>query len=282
MQNLMVDTNHQSAGCYNPLPMNDHPVPLPGNTFEHPLTERIRGFLRLESVLTSTRTLVQNPQPDFARAALTSLLELAALSERGKLKCDILSELERQRIILTRLRDQTSIDNHRLESTLSALEHAQHNLESLPNRVGQRLRCNNFIAAVRSRSSIPGGTCSFDLPSLNFWLMRPESERIEDLSHWYDEFTPVSSALTLLLKHIRKATEPGTVTAKGGIYEYQPSSENPPVLLRIELPHQSRLYPMVSGGKHRITIQFHHWNGVDTRDEVQRCDIDFELAFCRL
>jgi cell division protein ZapD len=262
--------------------MSDHPAPVPISIFEHPLTERMRSFLRLESVLASTHTLVQNPQPDFARAALTSLLELAALSERGELKRDILTELERQRIVLTRLRDQTGIDNHRLESALSALEQAQHKVESLPDRIGQRLKRNDFIAAVRSRSNIPGGTCSFDLPSLHCWLMQPTSERIEDLSYWYDEFIPISCALTLLLKHIREATESNTVTAKGGIYEYRPPSENPIALLRIKLPHQSRLYPMVSGGKHRITIQFHHWNGVDTRDEIQRCDIDFELAFCRL
>lgn len=263
--------------------MSAPPKPsVPVSTFEHPMTERMRSFLRLESVLGSTHTLVQNPQPDFARAALITLLELAALSERGELKRDILSELERQRIVLASLREQVGIDNQRLRSALSSLEHEQHNVESLPDRVGQRLKSNEFIAAVRSRSSIPGGTCSFDLPSLHCWLMRPEAERIRDLLHWYEEFMPIASALKLLLKHIREATESNAVRAVGGIYEYQPPNENPPVLLRITLPSHSKLYPMVSGGKHRVTIQFHHWNGVDTRDEVQRRDIDFELAFCRL
>lgn len=246
------------------------------------MTERMRSFLRLESVLASAHTLMQHPQPDFARAALTTLLELAALSERGELKREILSELERQRIVLGTLQDQEGIDNARLSNALAALEREQHNIESLPERVGWRLKSNDFIAAIRSRSSIPGGTCSFDLPSLHFWLMQPEVERARDLNHWYEEFVPVAGALTLLLKHIREATESKSVTATGGIYEYQPPSENPPVLLRINLPTHSRLYPMVSGGKHRVTIQFHHWNGVDARDEVQRRDIDFELAFCRL
>ena len=57
---------------------------------------------------------------------------------------------------------------------------------------------------------------------------------------------------------------------------------NPPVLLRILLPTNSRLYPMVSGSKHRVTIQFQHWNGVSERDEIQRRDIKFQLARCRL
>ncbi|MGH8126804.1 MAG: cell division protein ZapD [Gammaproteobacteria bacterium] len=263
--------------------MSDHSKPVvPVSIFEHPMTERMRSFLRLESVLGSTHTLVQHTQPDFSRAALAMLLELAALSERGEIKRDILSELERQRIVLSSLREQAGIDDQRLRSTLSALEHEQHSVESLPERVGQRLKSNDFITAVRSRSSIPGGTCSFDLPSLHCWLTRPEAERLKDLSHWYEEFTPIASAVKLLLKHIREATESSAVRAVGGIYEYQPPSENPPVLLRINLPAHSKLYPMVSGGKHRVTIQFHHWNGVDARDEVQRRDIDFELAFCRL
>lgn len=255
---------------------------VPANTFEHPMTERMRSFLRLESVLDTTHTLIQNPQPDFARAALLTLLELAALCERGELKRDILSELERQRIVLTSLREQIGIDNQRLKSVLSSLEHEQHEVESLPDRVGQRLKSNDFIAAVRSRSSIPGGTCSFDLPSLHCWLTRPDAERAKDLAHWYEEFKPIAGALKILLKHIREATESESVRAAGGIYEYQPPSENLPLLLRIDLPSHSRLYPMVSGGKHRVTIQFQHWNGVDTRDDVQRRDIDFELALCRL
>lgn len=246
------------------------------------MTERMRSFLRLESVLDSTHTLVQDPQPDFARAALLTLLELAALCERGELKRDILSELERQRIVLSGLREQIGIDDRRLKSALSSLEREQHKVESLPDRLGQRLKSNDFIAAVRSRSSIPGGTCSFDLPSLHCWLARPNAERTKDLAHWYEEFKPIASALQVLLKHIREATESTAVRAAGGIYEYQPPNENPPVLLRINLPSHSRLYPMVSGGKHRVTIQFQHWNGVDTRDDVQRRDIDFELALCRL
>lgn len=250
--------------------------------FEHPMSERMRGFLRMEHALNATRGLIEDSRPDRARAALLSLLELAALSERGELKRDILSELERQKIVLANLRRQDGIDDHLLANALSALEREQHQIESQPDRIGQRLKSNDFLASVRSRSSIPGGTCSFDLPGLHCWLERPENERLRDLKHWFDEFTPVAAALKLLLKHIREAAEPEPITAKGGIYEYQPPGENPPVLLRVLLPADSRLYPMVSGSKHRVTIQFQHWNGVNERDEIQRRDIKFQLALCRL
>lgn len=250
--------------------------------FEHPMSERMRSFLRMESVLRSTEGLIEDSRPDRARAALISLLELAALSERGELKRDILSELERQKILLASLRQQTDIDDRKLSDALTALEREQHHVESQPDRIGQRLKANDFLASVRSRNSIPGGTCSFDLPGLHCWLSRPDGERLRDLQHWFGEFSAVSAALDLLLKHIRDAAEPEPLVAEGGIYEYQPPNENPPVLLRILLPTNSRLYPMVSGSKHRVTIQFQHWNGVSERDEIQRRDIKFQLARCRL
>lgn len=250
--------------------------------FEHPMSERVRGFLRMESALRSTRGLIEDSRPDRARAALASLLELSALSERGELKRDILSELERQKILLGNLGQQANIDDRKLADALGALERERRHVESQPDRIGQKLKTNEFLASVRSRSSIPGGTCSFDLPGLHCWLTRPDGERLRDLEQWFGEFSAVSAALDLLLKHIRDAAEPEKLVAEGGIYEYLPPNENPPVLLRILLPANSRLYPMVSGSKHRVTIQFQHWNGVNKRDEIQRRDIKFQLARCRL
>jgi len=246
------------------------------------MSERMRGFLRMESALRSARGLIEDSRPDRARAALTSLLELAALSERGELKRDILSELERQKILLGNLCQQADIDDRKLADALNALEREQRHIESQPDRIGQKLKTNEFLASVRSRSSIPGGTCSFDLPGLHCWLTRPDGERLHDLEQWFGEFSAVSAALDLLLKHIRDAAEPETLVAEGGIYEYLPPNDNPPVLLRILLPTNSRLYPTVSGSKHRVTIQFQHWNGVNKRDETQRRDIKFQLARCRL
>jgi len=259
------------------------PPPDPTHTvFEHPMSERMRSFLRMESALRSTRGLIEDSRPDRARAALTSLLELSALSERGELKRDILSELERQKILLGTLCQQADIDDRKLADALGALERERRHVESQPDRIGQKLKSNEFLASVRSRSSIPGGTCSFDLPGLHCWLTRPDEERLRDLEQWFGEFSAVSAALDLLLKHIRDAAEPEMLVAEGGIYEYLPPNEHPPVLLRILLPTNSRLYPTVSGSKHRVTIQFHHWNGVNKRDETQRRDIEFQLARCRL
>jgi len=250
--------------------------------FEHPLSERIRSFLRLENVLADARQRVGHPEPAISRAALGSVLELASLAERGDLKRELLAELERQRIVLSHLRDAAQVDTRKLDDVLGALTREQDAVEAMGESLGHGLKTNDFLSAVRSRSAIPGGTCSFDIPSLHCWLTRPAEERQRDLAGWLDQLSPVERALATILTHTRESAASHTVTAAGGIYEYTPPSENPPVLLRIFLGTGTRLYPMVSAGRQRVTIQFQRWNGPLERPVTLREDVSFDLALCRL
>ncbi|HEX5314666.1 MAG TPA: cell division protein ZapD [Gammaproteobacteria bacterium] len=250
--------------------------------FEHPLSERVRSFLRLEAVLAETHRRVAYPEPEINRAALASLIELAALAERGELKREVLTELDRQRLSLAPLQDTSGVDPKRLRNALGALEQEQARVESTPERPGQNLRANEFLASVRARSTIPGGTCAFDLPALHCWLARPQEERHKDLERLLSELAPLEWALALLLRHMREAGQALEVIAAGGIYDYMPPSENAPVLLRIGVPAKSAIFPLVSAGKHRITIQFQRWLGIDSRPETLRRDVHFSLALCRL
>lgn len=249
--------------------------------FEHPLNERIRSFLRLETVLADARERIAHPEPEISRAALATLIELGALTERGELKRELLTELERQRLALMQLRDSDDVDSIRLNKALDELAHHQSAVQAMPERVGQGLKANEFLGSVRSRSTIPGGTCAFDLPALHCWLARPAGERHADLERWLRELAPLEGALGLLLRHTREAGAATEVTAGGGIYGYTPPSENPPLLLRILLPAASGVFPLVSAGKHRVTIQFQRWSGTEARPETLRRDVRFGLALCR-
>lgn len=250
--------------------------------FEHPLTERVRNFLRLEAVLAEARERIPHPEPEISRAALTTLIELATLTERSDLKREVLTELERQRLILAQLRNANGVDVKRLRAALASLEHAQTSVEAVAERLGQNLKANEFLTSVRSRSAIPGGTCAFDLPALHCWLARPTTERQADLEHWLVEMRPLEEAVRVLLQHTRDAGEPAPAKAAEGVYGYTPPLENPPVLLRIALPTASGFFPVISAGRHRITIQFQRWLGADARPETLRCDVEFTLTLCKL
>lgn len=258
------------------------PTPRDDLVFEHPLTERVRSFLKLEAVLAEAHERIPHPEPEISRAALSTFIELASLTERSELKREILTELERQRLVLSQLRDATGVDERRLRDALAALEHAQASVEALPERLGQNLKANEFLASVRSRSTIAGGTCAFDLPALHCWLARPTTERRSDLEHWMTEMAPLEEAVRVLLRHTREAGEAEQLTAVGGVFGYTPPLENPPLLLRISLPAAGGLFPVVSAGRHRVTIQFQRWLGADARPETLRRDVDFALTLCRL
>ncbi|MGH8225645.1 MAG: cell division protein ZapD, partial [Gammaproteobacteria bacterium] len=140
-----------------------HSDPVGELVFEHPLAERMRSFLRMEAVLAESRERMAQSSPASGRATLAGLLELSALTERGELKREILTELDRQRVFLARIADSDEVDSKRLKQALYALEQVQKTIETLPERLGQNLKGNEFLASVRSRSAIPGGTCAFDL-----------------------------------------------------------------------------------------------------------------------
>jgi len=40
------------------------------------------------------------------------------------------------------------------------------------------------LTTIRHRSTIPGGTCMFDLPDYGYWLNLPRTERSEQLRSW--------------------------------------------------------------------------------------------------
>ncbi len=54
----------------------------------------------------------------------------------------------------------------------------------------------------------------------------------------------------------------------------------PVQLLRITLPGDSALYPVVSGSQHRCTIRFLSWTGVATRPVQRPDDVPFVLTCC--
>ncbi|MGH8275030.1 MAG: cell division protein ZapD [Gammaproteobacteria bacterium] len=250
--------------------------------FEHPLAERVRSFLRLEAVLAETRKRMAWTSAAGGRAALASLIELAAITERTELKREILTELDRQHLFLAQLANSAEVDTKRLNQALYSLEQVQSTIEAMPKRLGRMLKASEFLSTIQSRSMIPGGGCAFDLPALHYWLARPAADRQADLTCWLEELAPVEEALAVLLGHIREAAVPQPATATGGIYEYSPPRENAPVLLRIMLDTGEELYPKVSGGRHRVTIQFEQWQGIGERPELLRRDVKFTLAVCRL
>lgn len=141
-------------------------------------------------------------------------------------------------------------------------------------RVGQFLREDRLIALVRQRLSIPGGCCSFDLPTLHMWLHMPQTQRDAQVNIWLESLEPMHRTLSLILDLIRNSAPFRKQTSLNGFYQDNGDDAD---LLRLNLSLDVQLYPQISGHKSRFAIRF---MPLDSENGTVPERLDFELACC--
>nr|WP_206370611.1 cell division protein ZapD [Solimonas marina] len=249
--------------------------------FEQPLSERVRTFLRLELLFRQFRANRAIDSQAGARATLDALLDLLVVISRSDLKSDILKELTDQYHHLTRLAQRPSVDQERLKGVLAELTEVLNELQQLATQFANSLlRGSDFLTSILNRSTIPGGTCGFDLPHYHWWLSQPRSRVDRDLDAWFAELRPFERAVELYLKLLRSSVPAEPLTARNGIYLHTPAG--PCLLVRVFVPAGPSVYPEISAGRHRFTVRFMEIHELDTRAQQARIDIPFELQCCNL
>lgn len=248
-------------------------------TFEHPLNERIRTFLRLEHLFKQVDFFLPQEAVWAVRGVVVGLLDIVGITSRSDTKSDLLKELERNSTNLARIRHQRGVDLQVLEQVVAELERASIRLRALEGPIGQSLREHELLKAVAQRSSIPGGSCSFDLPQFHHWLEQPPERWRGDLLGWIQTLQPVRDALGLLLSLTRGSSSARPVTARQGFYQDSLDAQLPHQMLRIAIPQEAGWYPEVSGLKQRFTIRF-LGNGAGPRPTQVQADVDFLLTCC--
>jgi len=249
--------------------------------YEQPLNERMRVLLRLEHLFQQSHRTLQGGDQWDSRAAIMSLLELVSIFERTEIKADIIKELDRNNVTLTKLREVPGVDVSRLGEILEELVVLGEGLVALQGPVGRSLRSSEFLSAILQRSSIPGGTCDFDLPLFHYWLQQPLADRQAALKDWFKVFEPIPKAVNTVLGLVRQSTSSSRQTARAGFYQQSLDSHPPGQLVRVMLPAGSPYYAQISGGKHRFTVRFMEPNYVE-RPAQTSADIEFTLACCTL
>lgn len=248
--------------------------------FEQPLTERMRTFLRIEFLYEQAKYHAGEPADFSARAAIASLLDLMTLLGRGDIRSDVLKELDRHSDLLNQYRRAPGIDSGRLHSLLEEVGGLKQRLAEVGNQFMNALKESEFLTTIKHRSTIPGGTCMFDLPDFNYWLHRPEAERVRQLETWLAQITPVCDAVAEVLWLTREATEPVESTAHGGLYHHSLGRSEHYNLVRVLVPAALGCYPELSAGQHRFTVRFVEWLGVEKRPRQVNKDVCFKLSLC--
>jgi cell division protein ZapD len=248
--------------------------------FEQPLNERIRTFLRLEFLFSRVENALLANTELHNRNAIDSLLNILSVFERSDLKAEIIKELERLISNLSALENTPGVDTSTLEQLLANLDEALDALHLTKSSIGQTLRDNEFLYSIRQRSSIAGGTCDFDLPAYHHWLQHSsdDSRRVQILE-WSAAFSSVRAAIEISMELIRGSTRFNTLQAPSGFYQHSLDSNQPTQLIRVKLPKDVAYFPEISGGKHRFTVRFMHFD-ITQRPQQVSDNVDFQLSCC--
>jgi cell division protein ZapD len=249
--------------------------------FEYPLHERTRLFLRLENTFLRLRALASVADKHNHHAAMLVLFELLDIvSGRSDLKSELLQELEKQRTSLNQFLNMSGVDNSALASVLADIESAYHSLVNWGQRPGQHLRENEWLSAVKARSSIPGGMCEFDLPNYHSWLNLPALTRQTQLNTWVDSFIQLEQCLTLSLKLLRGGGDPVELVALKGQLQQDVRSK-PYQLLRIWIDESQAAVPEISASKYVVWIRLMQRSTEFKSNALER-DIPMKVALCAL
>ncbi len=249
-------------------------------SYEFPLNERVRTLLRLEDLYERITYFISQDGSNDHHAAIELLFEILEVASRSDLKADLLQEMERQKRLLLALRNNPEVAQDALTTMLDKMEAAAGALFAINGKIGQHLRDNEWLMGIKQRSSIPGGTCEFDLPSYHYWHRRDAAARRKYLVDWLAPMLPIRDALAVVLKLLRESGTEHRYTAHHGNFQ-QMQGGRQAQMVRITLDAALPCIPEVSANKYALNIRF---VAADYAAKTTLYDHEFEfgLIYCSL
>jgi cell division protein ZapD len=247
--------------------------------YEYPFNESIRTMLRLEHLFDRLGQLMTRDAAVDHHFALVTLFEIMDVSSRADLKSDLLKELERHKALLVAYRSNPQVSQAVLDDIIDRIDRAFEGLNQQAGKAAQSLTSNDWLMSVRSRISIPGGTCEFDLPAYYAWQQLDAVRRRADLGSWVSTLAPLAEALQVLLQMLRDAGAPHKVMSTGGQYQQSLPPGRSYQLLRLRIDETAELIPEISGHRLIVSIRMMRCEG-DGRMRPVNEDMAFELTLC--
>ena len=238
-------------------------------------------MMRLEDMFQRVRYFSAKLEPSDHHSAITALFEIAEIASRADLKSDLLQELERQRQLLSMLRDNPQVVPETLDEFLSDIVNAATDLHAQSGRVGAHLRENEWLMTIKQRMGIPGGVCEFDLPSYHFWLNLDAQRRQRDLQGWLAPFIPIDEALGIVLRVLRDSGRSTRQVAYNGLFQLMLTANKVAQLLRITVAKDLPYVPEISANRYALNIRFVGFDIGDRPRQIEH-DVEFDLTFCNL
>lgn len=248
--------------------------------YEYPFNEAIRTMLRLEHLFDRFGQMLPREAPVDHHFALVTLFEILDVASRADLKSDILKELERHRAQLQGYRGNPHISEATLDAVIQRIDEAFDGLNQMPGKAGHALTTNDWLMSIRSRISIPGGTCEFDLPAYYAWQQLPAERRRDDITRWADCLMPLARALQVLLGLLRDSGAPQRVAAARGQFQQSIPQGKSYHLIRVRVDGSQGIVPEISGHRLMVMVRLMRADAEGRLRPLQE-DASFELTLCQ-
>ena len=252
-------------------------------TFEFPLNERFRTFLRIENLLHRWQYYLRSTTKEDHHTAILTLLDIYDFSFRNDVKGDLLSELARYKQALSQYFSSPDVSEDKLNQTILRLVDAYKQIEQSP-KFGGNLADNEWLINIKSRLVVSASVCSFDMGFYYQWLQDSEQRRLNDLHEWVQPFVPMFDAVTLLLQLSRNLALTKDCVTHSYAYQ-QPLSGRKFDIMRVEFANTSNYLPDFSANKHVIWLRFAApvvsvRSSAKTMQRTMQEEVAFRLGLC--
>lgn len=245
--------------------------------YEFPLKEKVRNYLRIEQLMGQLKIGADGLNKGLSLYFFEQLFTLLDLFERIDIRTDIVKDLDSHEKNLVHWSQLPNINNDALQDTLKTIVNVRDKLK-VSRKVSSELKEDKFLASIRQRFAIPGGTCSFDLPNLHYWTHLPLAQRQEDVKQWIHCFALTEDAISITLSFLRERSAFAPIEAPNAFYQGVADDKNE--LIRIRCEANSGYYPTLSGNKYRYAVRFMHYAVPEGRSGAVEQSVQFELAAC--
>jgi len=249
-------------------------------SYELPLNERTRNFLRLEQFFLEIQKCIAEKSSEGARHALIKMLEVCDFIQRVDIKKDLIQDLENVISSFKQFSGNPNVDSTSLTELMAEINQGLNFLRIRDYQPGNLLGKDTLATQVKQRIGIFGGACDFDIPRLYFWTNKSEVERTKQLNDWMEDLRPILWANKLILRVIRESGTSSNAVATGGFYQETLNSKVRYHLLRIHLPQEASIFPEISGGRHRFTIRFYVHTVTNAKPQRSDENIEFFVEPC--
>lgn len=251
-------------------------------TYEQPLSERMRLFMRLESMFCQMQTFRNAEEYYSIQLFLDAMFDVLDFLHRYEIRSEILKDLHRiQNAICHDVLDISHL-KETPETLCPKIQHTLEEIHQLNLNPISALRENELFTSLRQRNFNQSGNCLFEVPAYQYWLSKYQASDNSFLNYCDNLFVPIFAAIKLILCIIRHSAEIEHICCEDGMFLRTINQKTRNQMLRIHLAQDATVFPRISGDNHRFAIRFMVQDDPRIRATQTTESIEFSLQVCTL